>query len=635
MCGIAGLIRWHRQVPNVDPEDLRRWNLMLAAIAHRGPNAPGIWIDPRTHASVLLHARLPIIDLPGGIQPMANEDHMVQVVFNGEIYYHNDLRHQLRAAGHTFRTDHSDTEVLVHGWEQWQTDLPAHLLGMFSFAVWDMRTNSLFLCRDRLGQKPLFFMPTKEGIAFASTINTLVIAHGHPPPVPMARIAAYLTAGYSAPPQTIYPAITALAPGTGTLITAGSRNDILYWQPSKTTVPTAAIRAQLRGEPAEQLRTLLATAVESQLRADVPLTCFLSGGVDSSIIAALVQQRQRSIGGSAITTLSVGFAEAGFDESGYAAAIARHIGSRHQEIHLPLRDDAMATLDWLMRYVLGQPFADSSLLPTYHLANAARCFAPVALSGDGADECFGGYDRYRAMRFITRWRGAAKVAGWLPEFNRSQRWRRMRAACAADGWPDQYAGLTDIFTPADMKLILPDAPPQIAATLAAPCPFSTAHHHWRNALLLDQGRYLPGDVLWKVDAASMANALEVRSPFLDHRVVEFANALPDSLILNRRQGKLLLRQAFGPLLPRTVFTRKKHGFAVPVGQWFCGPLKEPLLDRLRDSAGFCRNYLSSAGVEQLVDQHLSRQQDHTHRLFALLMLEIWFHQFHPAITAEY
>ncbi len=605
---------------------------MLAAITHRGPNAQGIWIDPRTQASVLLHARLPIIDLPGGTQPMANEDQMVQVVFNGEIYNHQELRNQLRAAGHTFRTDHSDTEVLVHGWEQWKTDLPAHLLGMFSFAVWDMRTNSLFLCRDRMGQKPLFFMTTHEGIAFASTINALVVAHNAPLAVPMARIAAYLTAGYTAPPQTIYPTIAALAPGAGALFTDGIRRDISYWQLNAPTPPTTAIGAPLQGEPAEQLRTLLATAVESQLLADVPLTCFLSGGVDSSIIAALVQQRQRAAGGNAITTLSVGFAEADFDESTFAADIARHIGSRHQTIHLPLRDDAIPTLDWLMRYALGQPFADSSLLPTYHLANAARSLAPVALSGDGADECFGGYDRYRAMRFITRWCRLARIAARLPALNRSQRWRRLKSACAGHDWPGQYAGLTDIFSPSDMRLILPDAAPQMAATIAASSPLSTLHSPWRKTMLLDQQRYLPGDVLWKVDAASMANALEVRSPFLDHCVVEFANALPDALILNRRRGKLLLRQAFGPLLPGSVFTRKKHGFAVPIGQWFCGPLKEPLLDRLRDPAGFCRNYLSPAGVEQLVNQHLARQRDHTHRLFALLMLEIWFHQFHPAIT---
>ncbi|NNM87511.1 MAG: asparagine synthase (glutamine-hydrolyzing) [Phycisphaerae bacterium] len=632
MCGIAGLIRWHQQLPSVNPDDLQRWNLMLGAIAHRGPNAPGEWVDPRTHASVLLHARLPIIDLPGGRQPMANEDQLVQVVFNGEIYNHHDLRNELRAAGHIFHTDHSDTEVLVHGWEQWQTDLPAHLLGMFSFAVWDMRSNALFLCRDRLGQKPLFFMPTHEGIAFASTINALVIAHGGPSAVPMTRIAAYLTAGYFAPPHTIYPTITALTPGTGVFFTADFRKDITYWQPSATVPPTTAGGAQFPREPADQLRNLLAAAVVSQLRADVPLTCFLSGGVDSSIIAALVQQHQLNIGGSAITTLSVGFAEAGFDESAHAATVARHIGSRHQEIHLPPRDDVMDTLDWLMRYVLGQPFADSSLLPAYHLANAARGLAPVALSGDGADECFGGYDRYRAMRLLTRWPRTAKAATWLPTFNRAPRWRRLRCACAADGWANQYAGLTNIFTPLDLKLLLPDVGLPIAETFEVPSSLVSTHSHWRSAMLLDQHRYLPGDVLWKVDGASMANALEVRSPFLDHRVVEFANTLPNSLIVNRRRGKLLLRQAFGPLLPRSVFTRKKHGFAVPVGQWFRGPLREPLLDRLRDSAGFCHNYLSSAGVQQLVHQHLAREQDHTHRLFALLMLEIWFHQFHPSIT---
>ena len=632
MCGIAGLIRWGQQAADLDAADADRCKLMLAAIRHRGPAAQGSWIDPRTHASVLLHARLPIIDLPGGAQPMGNEDGLVQVVFNGEIYNHHDLRDQLRSAGHTFHSDHSDTEVLVHGWEQWQTDLPRHLVGMFSFAIWDLRAKALFLCRDRLGQKPLFFMTTSNGIAFASTIPALIIAQGGPPAVPMSSITRYLTTGYTAPPHTIYPAVAAVAPGAGVLFTDGSRRESSYWQPN-AALPTSIANPAGQGDCTGQLYDLLADAVESQLMADVPITCFLSGGVDSSIIAALVQQRQRSRGGDAITTLSVGFSEDGFDESVFAAEVARHIGSRHHEVRLGPRNDAMETLEWLMQNVLGQPFADSSLLPTYYLANAARCFAPVALSGDGADECFGGYDRYRAMRLMSRWPGLAALGAWLPGGRRVERWRRLRTACAGRGWSSQYAGLTDIFSPADMAGLGPAiAAGQGAAGQAGAADQCGSASSWRNAMLLDQQRYLPGDVLWKVDSASMANALEVRSPFLDHRVVEFANGLADALILDSRRGKLLLRQAFGPLLPKAVFTRKKHGFAMPVGEWFRGPLQEPLLDRLRDSAGFCRNYLSSAGTEQLVRQHISQERDHTHRLFALLMLEIWFHQFHPVIT---
>lgn len=628
MCGFAGIIRWHQPgATTPDAADLGRWGRMLQSIAHRGPNSQGRWIDPRTNASVLLHARLAIIDLTSGWQPMSNENGAIQVVFNGEIYNHVELRRELLATGHRFRSNHSDTEVLVHGWEQWQTELPKHLVGMFSLAIWDTRSDTLFLARDRMGQKPLFYMPISQGVAFASTIPSLLLAVDGSPRASMEGITSYLTLGYMPPPDTLYPAIQQVNPGYSVRFNANGSHNICYWQ----CAPLEPAGKSTTTNPTEGIRAVLSQAVQSQLIADVPMSCFLSGGVDSSIIAALAQQHQHAINAEPITTVCVGFDEDGFDESSIARSVARHIGSRHQELRLTIPKDAIDTLDWLVAKVLGQPFADSSLLATYHLSNVARSLGPVAISGDGADEAFGGYDRYRAMYLMGRFPWLMKLATLMPRYRTSERFRRLLIACKGHTWDKQYAGLTDIFSPADLALIIPGFHTEAFGQEDNVEKVFEGLSPARKAMLLDQLCYLPGDVLWKVDSGSMANALEVRSPFLDHRVVEFARSLPDSLILNGRRGKLLLHDAFGSLLPPEVFTRAKHGFALPIGEWFRNRLKDALIDRLTTSSGFCRGYLFMPNIHLLIDEHLSRRRDHTHRLFALLMLELWFNRFRPTI----
>lgn len=621
MCGIAGIIKWshHTPAPWAAPRsDFAALTEMSSAIAHRGPDGQGIWTDPRPlYTAALLHRRLAILDLPGGNQPMANEDGTVHVVFNGEIYNHMELRLELQAAGHRFASHHSDTEVLVHGWEQWGTDLPAKLTGMFAFALWDTRADTLFLARDRMGQKPLFYAGLEDGLVFGSTINAVLQWPEVPRRVPRQQIALYLMMGFLPPPQTIYRDISQVMPGHWLRVRRDVIDGASYWNP------------QTKAEASTDLRSTITRAVQSQLIADVPIACFLSGGIDSSIIATLMQQAVAQAGGDRIHTVSVGFGESAFDETAYAQVIAEKIGSHHTRLQVDPHHNVLGTLEHLMARTLGQPFADSSILPTYQLSRAVRNLAPVALSGDGGDELFAGYDRYRAMLLLQRWSRLLRVLpSALPvgSLAKRERYRRLiYASRGGDYAPGQYPRLMEIF-PLDRSAQLSGAiplPPEAFENDRGPLRYAMAH---------DQRSYLPGDVLWKVDSASMAVALEVRSPFLDHHVVAVAAALPDSDLLRGKIGKWQLRQTFADLLPPQILSRGKQGFGVPIGQWFKTDLAPVLNDALQSQNSFAHQYLNQSLVAQLQREHLAGTRDHTHRLFSLLMLELWWKQ--AAATLE-
>ncbi len=513
---------------------------MSAAIAHRGPDGSGQYLDPRPgRMAALLHRRLAILDRPGGTQPMPNEDGSVQVVFNGEIYNHAQLRHELQAAGHTFRSDHSDTEVLVHGWEQWSTDLPAKLRGMFAFAIWDTKSNTLFLARDRLGQKPLFYASLDDGIVFASTIPALLAWPEVPRRVPRELLALYLQLGYFPPPLTPFRDISQLMPAHWLRLRGEVLDGNKYWSPIPNFTPNpnpAASRTDLREH--------LTSAVESQLISDVPIACFLSGGIDSSIIALLMQNAARENNAPAIHTVSVGFAESAFDETQHAAAVAAHIGSRHTRLEVNAGQNVIETLQLLMRQSLGQPFADSSILPTYHLSKAVRQIAPVALAGDGGDELFAGYDRYRAMQILAKWSSIARFMPKSPPLgtlSKKERYRRLAAAARESAAADRYTRLTEITPPDILTDIIDEPSTYLPPNLSS---FSLHTSSFREALFRDQLEYLPGDLLCKVDSAAMTDALEVRAPFLDHTLVEFANSLPDDQLLRAGESKYILRQSF-------------------------------------------------------------------------------------------
>jgi len=626
MCGIAGVIKWGRGEWN--PGARGSLDAMLAAIAHRGPDGSGQWVDPRPgHRAALLHTRLAIIDKAGGHQPMGNEDGRVQVVFNGEIYNHAELRQELIVAGHHFASDHSDTEVLVHGWEQWGADLPQKLLGMFAFAIWDSANDTLFLARDRMGQKPLFYAPLDDGIVFGSTIGSVLAWPEVPRRVPREQVGLYLQLGYLPPPMTIYRDLSQVMPGhfvraRGDVVDGGN---YWIWKSEDLRPKSRIVHTMLRNE--------IEQAVESQLMADVPVACFLSGGVDSTIIASVMQEAMRKHGGDAVQTISVGFGEAEFDETQYAAMVAKKIGSRHSRLEVDAGKDPIGTLTMLMERVLGQPFADSSILPTHHLSVATRGIAPVALSGDGGDELFGGYDRYRAMIELDWWRHILRMAPRslpLGSTRRRERWRRLAKAARAKSPAERYTRLVEIFPREGVLALLghiEDWTPEAEEFGLA------AHARVEDyAMRRDQAEYLPGDLLCKVDSAAMAVALEVRSPFLDHRVVELARAIPAGVHMGAGRAKLMLKLAFHGELPEEIGRRRKQGFAVPIGEWFRGNLRAPLHDFLTSSDSFSQAHLHHPTIDRLLAEHQSGQRDHTHRLFSLLMLEIWWRQAGAILT---
>jgi asparagine synthase (glutamine-hydrolysing) len=615
MCGIAGVVGWvdgARKVAPGDPAALAALQAMQDLLRQRGPDGGGMWIDPVSgNQAGFVFRRLAIVDLPGGSQPMGNEDGSVQVVFNGEIYNHRELRAELIALGHTFASDHSDTEVLVHGWEAWGIALPEKLLGMFAFGVWDSRARTLFLARDRMGQKPLFYAVLEDGIVFGSTLPAVLAWQEVKRRVPRENVALYLQLGYLPPPLTIYRDVSQVVPGGWVRVQRDVIDGGTYW---KAPGPgTGKTRRETDETHIEMVRREIDRAVESQLMADVPIACFLSGGMDSSIVALTAQRAIQERGNGVLTTIGVGFKEAGYDESEYAASAAARIGSEHHQIMVSVGKDVEADLEALMRTGLGEPFGDSSILPTFLLSRAAREIAPVALSGDGGDELFAGYDRYRALPLLRRW-------GWvirhLPERG-SERFRRMvRAARGGDYAVGQYAGLTNLFSAEEVEALLGTAPQDVGC--------QNELEGAAFAMLDDRQKYLPGDVLRKVDTASMAVGLEVRSPLLDHVLIEQCAKLPLGELLRGGKGKWILREAYWDDFPAGIFERRKMGFGVPIGEWFRGELRAVLTEALTASDGFCGKFMDLGLVRKLLGEHLERRRDHTHRLFAIWMLCVWW-----------
>ena len=441
--------------------------------------------------------------------------------------------------------------------------------------------------------------------------------------IPREQIATYLQLGFLPPPQTIWRDIHQLAPGHWLRL----RRDVLdgncYW----SAVPNEIENQESKIENSLQLRQFLDDAVASQLIADVPIACFLSGGVDSSIIALLMQQAATASSAPPIHTVSVGFAEATFDETPFAAAVAHKIGSNHTRLEVSAAQSSIEILRGLMQKSLGQPFADSSILPTHLLSKAVRQIAPVALSGDGADELFGGYDRYRALALITRYQNLARMlprSSPLGSLAKRERYRRLAAAARESDRADRYTRLLEIFPPDLLADLFPDP---IETYSPDPALLFAGASSSRAAMFRDQQEYLPGDVLWKVDSAAMACALEVRSPFLDHRIVAAANALPDALV----RRKAILRELFAAELPTEVFTRPKKGFAVPIGSWFRTTLRDPLQDLLLGRGAL--PFLKRPTLERLLTEHQSQSRDHTHRLFALVMLALFMQSFVPTIES--
>ena len=577
---------------------------MRAALVHRGPDEGS---TDSFGACVLGHQRLRVIDLETGYQPVTNERGDVVAVFNGEIYNFRELRDELR--GHELRGT-GDTPVLPHLYEERGPAFVERLHGMFALALWDAGRERLVLARDRLGKKPLLWTRLPDGtLAFASELKALLRLPGVSREVDLEAIDAFLALQYVPGDGTALRGIRKVPPGHLLVAENGSERIERYWQPQPAE-PSAN-----EDEWLERVRASVAGAVHKRLVADVPLGALLSGGIDSSIVVALMAQASAE----PVRTFTVGFSDERYDERGYARAVATRYGTVHEELELD--EDIAAALPRLAA-AYDEPLGDEAAFPTFLIAEQARRHVTVALAGDGGDEAFAGYERYIAHGLAGRVpavaaRGGAGALRLIPGARREPRSPLFRAArlldVAAAPAAERYTRLMEVF-PLELRRELWANP--AAARDVALEPRGTGI---RGLQLLDLETYLPGDLLLKADIASMAHSLELRSPFLDHDVVALGLALPDTLKVRGREGKVALRRAFASDLPPQVAERGKAGFGVPLGRWFRKDLRELAGDVLVNDRGWFRKET----VEQLLREHQSSRVDHGHRLWCLLMLELW------------
>jgi len=627
MCGIAG----HASADATAPGALAIVRRGIERLAHRGPDGEGVKTMP---GCALGHRRLAIIDLSErGAQPMANEDGTIWIVFNGEIYNHVELRRDLEAR-HPFRSQ-SDTEAILHLYEERGPGAVEALRGMFAFALWDARNRRLLLARDRLGKKPLHYAATDAGIAFASELPALAamgVARDFDPSV----LGTYLALGYVPAPATPLKGVRRLPAGSLLLYESGRTEERRYWSPpsaSRGPVPRSQPSPRDAAEAAERIGPLLEESVRIRLRSDVPLGVFLSGGLDSAVVSAMAAREV----GKPLRTFTIVFEEAGYDESALSRETAAAIGSDHQEIRVEAR--AAEALPSLIRH-LGEPLADSSLVAVHRLSQAVRKEVKVVLSGDGGDEVFLGYDRYRAHRIAARWRrlptlarrSARTALDALPGARRRRnlkgRASRFLAAAEADPFeandrwicrfhPDDLAG---ILTP-EARALIPDDPLRPFHDLYRAVPEASPLDAVARA---DLALWLPEDVLRKVDGASMACALEVRSPLLDHLVVEAAASLPAEVRMPGSRGKEILRRLARGIVPPRVLGGRKAGFGLPVDRWLrSGPLRDLAFDSLTSPSAAIRGMIRAEAPARLLDEHLSGNANHDEAIWSLLVLEIF------------
>jgi asparagine synthase (glutamine-hydrolysing) len=584
VCGIAGVIGGGADV-----------HRLAAALAHRGPDDEGFFDD------VLGFRRLSIIDLAGGVQPMKGCGDL-RIVFNGEIYNYRELRTGLK--NHTFRTQ-SDTEVLLHLYEEKGPGCVRDLDGMFAFAIWDPAKRTLFAARDRMGKKPFVYRHDGARFQFASELAALE----GPKSIDRAALEHYLAFGYIPAPMTIFDGARKLPPAH-TLTFDGSAVRVeRYWEPNLQ--PSTGTEEDFAG----RLRETLSAAVKKRLVADVPVGAFLSGGIDSTILAGLMSGFQTP------RTFSVSFQEEKFNEIEYAREAARRFRTDHREFEVTV--DAVKVLPLLVER-FGEPFGDASAVPTYYVSRETARHVKVALSGDGGDELFLGYRRYEAiarLASLKRWpapmlaAGAVALKPWRTNYG--ERIRRM-FAMSRTSLGDLYADLVSYFTPSMRKALGLGSP--VEETVAGPFRPHAAEPA-AGAGMADLATYLPNDILVKVDIASMANGLEVRCPFLDRDVVDLALRMPTEL----RKGKAIVRRAFRDLVPPSILHRGKMGFGVPLTEWLRGALR-PMLEEAMASLGK-RGLLDDAEIRRLTAEHLSGAADHRDRLWLLLVLELWYRRF--------
>ena len=618
MCGICGLVA----PSGAGAPDRAAVDAMLDAIRHRGPDDGA---STPLGRCVLGHRRLRVIDLETGYQPVTDESGEIVAVFNGEVYNFPALRAELAAAGHEVRGT-GDTPIIPHLYEEHGERFVERLHGMFALALWDARSEKLVLARDRVGKKPLLWTRLDDGtLAFASELKALTRLAGLPRELDLAALDAYLSLQYVPGPGTALRGIHKLPPGHLLVADADGERVERWWRPE----PAEPSRSE--GEWLERVRATVTEAVRKRLVADVPLGTLLSGGIDSSIVVALMAQLQAE----PVRTFTVGFSDARYDERTSARLVAERYGTVHEEVLL--EPDAAALLPRLAA-AYDEPFGDSSALPTYLVSEVARRAVAVALVGDGGDEAFGGYERYRAHALAARLdravpagllRAGARSLRALPAGRTELRSPVVRAArfleAAGADRAERYGRLMEIF-PASLRRALwtDDAlaelgEPRTAGRLLGPPPAPGI----AGLQLLDLTTYLPGDLLFKADIASMACSLELRAPFLDHEAIELGLALPDALKVRGARGKVALRKAFAADLPPEILRGGKRGFGVPVARWFRTDLRDLAGDLLLGERAAGRGLFRRDAVERLLADHAQGRADHGARLWSLVMLELW------------
>ncbi|TVR83929.1 MAG: amidotransferase 1, exosortase A system-associated [Rhodospirillales bacterium] len=631
MCGFVGIVD-RNGTRAVDNELLHRMN---GRLAHRGPDGAGVHVVPGIG---LGHRRLAIIDLAGGHQPLFNEDGRVVVVYNGEIYNFQDLAEDLIRRGHTFRT-RCDTEVIVHAWEEWGEACVERFRGMFAFALWDENRQSLFLARDRLGIKPLYYAILPDGyLIFASELKALLCHPGFSRDIDPEAVEDYFAYGYVPDPKTIYRTAHKLAPGHVLSVQRGGGvvRPRRYWD--------VAFSGDLLGNERDlgpELVDRLREAVKLRLIAEVPLGAFLSGGVDSSAVVALMA----GLSERPVVTCSIGFGERDYDESDYAVLLAERYGTDHNTRRVDPADFDL--LDQLAD-VYDEPFADSSALPTYQVCALGRSRVTVALSGDGGDELFAGYRRHRWHHYEETLRSRLPQslrgpifgllgtvypkADWAPKVLRA---KSTLEALARDSVGAYFHSVSVVPDGVRQRLLSRDLQAELAGyhaaeVLRAPMARARAADPVARVQYADLMTYLPGDILTKVDRASMAHGLEVRVPILDHKFVEWGARLPAARRLRGREGKALFKKALEPLIPDSILYRQKMGFAVPLAQWFRGPLRGRLRDLLSGAAVADSGMIDQTFVHQALQEHERGIRDHSSSLWSVLMFASFMERVHDA-----
>ncbi len=630
MCGIAGFVLPSPGMPHPEIE-ARLW-AMIGTLRHRGPDDEGVWTDGQ---GALAHARLSIIDLsPLAHQPIASAAGDVWLTYNGEIYNVAELRDELAARGYVFRS-RGDSEVIVNGWHAWGPALFGRLRGMFALALWDRRSRRLILARDRVGKKPLYYAPTEAAFLFGSEIKAL-LNWPEMPRVPNLRaIDHYLTLQYVPSPETAFAGVQRLPPAHYLVVDPDAEGGrwrepelVRYWElPEPQAARAAASPAELQRE----LVAHLEEAVRLRMIADVPLGAFLSGGVDSSAVVAMMARA----GAGPVKTFSIGFPNKEYDETRYARMVAERYGTEHREF--VVEPDAVAVLPKLVWHY-GEPFADPSAIPTWYVSQLARREVTVALNGDGGDEAFLGYARYQAMRQLDRldrlpsWArlGLARLCSMAPRgIGRRLRLGQIRDILnAPPERPERrYAGVIAFFGDTDKArgygAAMQDQLAHSALDLLAPY-FARAGSLVEGANRADIHTYLPDDLMVKVDVASMAQGLETRSPLLDHVLLEWAARIPAEIKMAGGTTKALFKAAMAPYLPPQVVRRRKMGFGAPIDQWLRRELKDMAYDTLLGPAARARGLMRPDYVQRLLDEHCALRANHHTRLWALLMLELWY-----------